>query len=173
MTRDDFSDLALSYLEELTAYARRLARAEWEADDLIQATYERGFRRWKDLRDPAGCRAWLFRIARNLHVDSKRTAATRSELRLVDSESSLPAVSPEVVERASREGLEKALDRIPIDQREAVLLGDLWGFRYGEIAAIVDAPIGTVRSRISRGRAALVSALAALESEHPHRGVQS
>lgn len=172
MTREDFADLALSYLEEVTAYARRLAHADWEADDLIQATYERGFRKWKDLRDRARCRAWLFRIARNLHIDRIRTTATRSELRLVDSEPMLPAVSPEVVERANRDALERALASIASDQREAVLLGDLWGFRYSEIAEIVNAPIGTVRSRISRGRAALVSALASLESEIPHRGVQ-
>jgi len=77
MTRDEFADLALSYIEEVTAYTRRLSRTEWDADDLVQGAFEHAFRKWKDLRDPARCRAWLFRIARNLHIDRMRAISTR------------------------------------------------------------------------------------------------
>jgi RNA polymerase sigma-70 factor (ECF subfamily) len=78
----------------------------------------------------------------------------------VDSETSPPAfiVPAEVVERLTARELEAALGRLPEDQREALLLCDLWGFRYAEIAEIVGSPIGTVRSRIARARSR-VSAL--------------
>jgi RNA polymerase sigma-70 factor (ECF subfamily) len=128
---------------------------------LVQATFERAFRSWRELRDPAACRAWLFRIARNLFVDSKRAAAVRSQLSLAQGgETGTPefVVPPEVVERLTARELESALQRLPTDQREALLLCDLWGFQYAEIAQIVGSPIGTVRSRIARARSR-VSAL--------------
>lgn len=163
MTRDEFASLALSYLEEVTAYARRLARSAWDADDLVQAAFEQAFRSWDDLAEPARCRAWLFRIARNLHIDRVRKSALRSELRLVDAGPRAPKaiISPETVERLTAHELDAALIRLPEEQCEAVLLCDLWGFRYEEIAEIADVPIGTVRSRVSRGRAHLAQILAA------------
>jgi RNA polymerase sigma-70 factor (ECF subfamily) len=164
MTLDEFADLALSYLNEVTAYARRLSRSDWEADDLVQDAFEQAFRKWKDLREPARCRGWLFRIARNLHLDRRRAMAARPELRLVEPADPVapePFVSPETVERLTARELEAALARLPEKQREAVLLSDLWGFRYEEIAKITATPVGTVRSRISRGRSAMSAWLAA------------
>ena len=163
LSQRDFSALALSYLQEITAYARSLSRNDWDADDLVQATYERAFRSWKDLREPARCRAWLFRTARNLHVDRVRASAARPELHLVEPDRTgvgEPAVSAETVERLSARDLEDALGRLPDEQRQVVLLCDLWGFRYDEIAEITAVPIGTVRSRIARGRMTLSTILA-------------
>ena len=168
MSREDFASLALGYLEEVTAFARRLSRNAADADDLVQGTFERAFRSWRDLREPGACRAWLFRIARNLHLNRQRSAATRPELRLVDDEECLAAgavVSAEVVERLEAHDLEAALDRVPVDQRDAVLLCDLWGFEYEEIASITGWPLGTVRSRIARGRARLASHLVAWSTD--------
>ena len=162
MTREEFSDLALSYLEEITAFARRLTGNNADADDLVQATFERAFGSWRKLREPAACRPWLFRILRNLFVDSKRAAAVRSQLSLaVGGEVSAPAfiVPAETVERLTARELEAALDRLPKDQREALLLCDLWGFRYEEIAEIVGSPVGTVRSRIARARSRMSALL--------------
>lgn len=176
MTRDEFASLALSYLEEVTAYARRLSRSEWDADDLVQAAFEHAFRSWTALEDPARCRAWLFRIARNLHIDRARRASARSELRLVEPGDSLapePVVSPETVERMTARELDAALLRLPEDQREAVLLCDLWGFRYEEIAQITEAPVGTVRSRVSRARAHLARLLIAAHKQVAKSGGQS
>ncbi|HEY3202314.1 MAG TPA: sigma-70 family RNA polymerase sigma factor [Thermoanaerobaculia bacterium] len=161
MTREEFNALALSYLEEITSFARRLTGNAANADDLVQATFERAFEGWRRLRKSAACRAWLFRIARNLFLDGRRASAVRSQMSLaVDSETSPPAfiVPAEVVERLTARELEAALGRLPEDQREALLLCDLWGFRYAEIAEIVGSPIGTVRSRIARARSR-VSAL--------------
>jgi len=169
MTRDEFASLALSYLEEVTAYARRLCRVAWDADDLVQAAFEQAFRSFEQLEDPARCRAWLFRIARNLHIDRMRRAKARSELRLVEPGDSLapePSVSPETVERLTAKELDAALAQLPDEQREAVLLCDLWGFRYAEIAEITDAPVGTVRSRISRARSELARLLIAAQKSH-------
>jgi RNA polymerase sigma-70 factor (ECF subfamily) len=164
VTRDEFAGLAVGYLGEVTAYARRLTRNSSDADDLLQDTYDRAFSHWSDLRNPRACRAWLFRIARNIHVDRIRSAAARPELRLVRDTDGLapePAVSAETVERLDARQLEAVLQRLPDEQREAVLLCDLWGFAYGEIAQIVGCPLGTVQSRIARGRAAVIAALTA------------
>lgn len=158
MTRDDFADLALASLGELTAFARRLTRAGADADDLVQATYERAFASWKSLREPRACRAWLFQIARHLHFDRVRAGKARPELRLVEETDvvvAAPVVDANSIERFDARELEAALLKIDEDQREAVLLCDLWGFTYDEIAAITAIPIGTVRSRIARGRASL------------------
>ncbi len=162
MTREDFATLALSYLEELTAFASRLARNAADADDLVQATYERAFRSWPSLQDARACRAWLFRIARNLHVDRKRATRARPELRPVepgDRVAPETLISPETVERLQAREIEGALLQLPPEQREVVLLCDVWGFEYAEIAEVTGAPLGTVRSRIGRGRARLAALL--------------
>lgn len=163
MTRDEFATLALQFLEDVTAFARRLSSSAADADDLVQNTFLRAFRSWRSLREPGACRAWLFRIARNVHLNRERSRRERPDLRLVDDDSLAdprPPVAAEWVERLAARDLEKALDRLPPEQREAVLLCDLWGFEYEEIAAITDAPVGTVRSRIARGRARLAGLLA-------------
>lgn len=163
MTREEFADLVLSCLEELTAFASRLTRNAADADDLVQATYERAFRSWQTLREPRACRAWLFRIARNFYLDRWRATSARPELRLVETGDPLgpeALVAADTVERIEAWDIEAALERLPAEQREAVLLCDLWGFEYGEIARMTDVPVGTVRSRIARARAKLAADLA-------------
>ncbi len=110
----------------------------------------------------------MFRIARNLYLNRHRSAMTRPELHLVDDEGALAAeavVSPELVKRLQAHDLEAALDRLPPEQRDAILLCDLWGFDYEEIASISGWPLGTVRSRISRGRAKLAGLLVAWKAQ--------
>jgi RNA polymerase sigma-70 factor, ECF subfamily len=173
VTRDEFAALAVDYLREVTAYARRLTRNAADADDLVQDTYDRAFRHWSDLRELRACRAWLFRIARNIFTDQVRRGTARPELRLVNRSDALgpePVVPAESVERLDAHQLEGALKRLPDDQREAVLLCDLWGFRYEEIAEIMSCPLGTVQSRIARGRAMLATLLAADSARGQGRG---
>jgi RNA polymerase sigma-70 factor, ECF subfamily len=172
VTREEFSDLALSYLEEIAAFARRLTGNTADADDLVQATFERAFESWRGLRESAACRAWLFRIARNLFVDGRRASAVRLQLSLAEgTESGAPAfiVPAEAVERLTTRELESALDQLPGNQREALLLCDLWGFQYVEIAGIVGSPIGTVRSRIARARSRMSSLLGRTAKESKGR----
>lgn len=155
MARAEQEELALSYLDEVHAYARRLTRSAWEAEDLVQATFERALRRSHGLRNPSRMRAWLFRIARNIHIDKIRSVSRRAEIRLADDEpgrtpgSIVPAES---VERMTARAVGDALERLSEPQREALLLCDVWGFRYHEIAQITDVAVGTVRSRIARAR---------------------
>jgi RNA polymerase sigma-70 factor (ECF subfamily) len=173
VNRDEFAALAVSYLGAVSAYARRLVRGSADADDLVQDTYARAFQRWQSLRDPAACRAWLFQIARNLHIDRGRQARARSELHAVGTsdtnegrDAALPA---EAVERIEARELEVALKRLPAEQREAVLLCDLWGFRYVEIADIMSCSLGTVQSRVSRGRFAVTQFLTQAHSSEIRR----
>lgn len=161
MNRDEFAELALSYLDEVTAFARRLTSNVADADDLVQITFERAFRAWSTLREAGACRTWLFRIARNAFLNERRAQKARPELQLVDLDAltDLPLVSADVVERLDARALEEALSTLAVEQREALLLSDLWGFTYAEIADITSVPIGTVRSRIARARGRIVTHL--------------
>jgi RNA polymerase sigma-70 factor (ECF subfamily) len=158
MTRDEFSAVVLQWLEQVTAFARRLTSSAADADDLVQITYEQAFRSWRTLRDQAAGRAWLFRIARNAAVDRFRRESARPEIELVSSEA-LEVEAPLHFDPIESMDLEAGLSRLPADQGEAIVLSDLWGFTYEEIAAISGCAIGTVRSRISRGRARLLKIL--------------
>ncbi len=158
MTRDDFSAVVLQWLEQVTAFARRLTSSAADADDLVQITYEQAFRSWRTLRDARAGRAWLFRIARNAAVDRFRRKSARPEIELVGSEA-FEVETPRPFDPVESMDLETALSRLPADQEEAIVLADLWGFTYEEIAAICGCAIGTVRSRISRGRARLLKIL--------------
>jgi RNA polymerase sigma-70 factor (ECF subfamily) len=161
VNRDEFAQLALSYFNEVTAFARRLTSNVADADDLVQITFERAFRAWSTLRERGACRTWLFRIARNAHLNERRAQQTRPELHLVELESvgELPAIPAETVERMDARELERALAKLSGEQREALLLSDLWGFTYAEIGDITGVPIGTVRSRIARARNRLTAEL--------------
>lgn len=176
MRHEDFSDLVLAHMDDVGAYARRLADRGWDADDLVQAAYERAFSRWRDLRNPGRARAWLFSITHRLFLDGVRSRRARPELRLVSPRDSLapePVVSADSVERLAHDALERALVTLSEPQREVVLLCDLWGFSYDEIAEIVGTPVGTVRSRIARGRRGLLEALVALRVPREREGRRS
>jgi RNA polymerase sigma-70 factor (ECF subfamily) len=170
VTRDEFAELALGYLDEIAAFARRLASNGADADDLVQITFERAFRAWSTLRDRGACRTWLFRIARNAYFNQRRAEATKPELHLVDVDDvrDIPAVPADTVERLDAQVLERALAKLSDDQREALLLSDLWGFTYAEISEIVDVAIGTVRSRIARARARVIAEVGAAAGVRAH-----
>lgn len=170
VTRDEFAELALSYLNEVTAFARRLTSNVADADDLVQIAFERAFRAWSTLREPGACRTWLFRIARNAYLNEVRAHHARPELHLVDLDelSDIPAVPAEAVERMEARELEHALSTLSDEQREALLLSDVWGFTYAEIAEITDVPVGTVRSRIARARGRLIAQVSEMTKGHGH-----
>lgn len=166
MTREEFSEVVLRWLAQVTAFARRLAASEADADDLVQITYEQAFRSWRALRDPGASRAWLFRIARNAAVDRFRRESARPEIVLLDSEAYEIAAPPSFDPIESLD-LEAALSRLPADQSEAIVLSDLWGFTYEEIAKICGCATGTVRSRISRGRARILTIVCSKNATKP------
>lgn len=151
--------LMLGWLPRLHRYARSLRRNREDADDLVQDTLERAWSRaglWPGVGD---MRAWLFSIMHNLHVDALR----RGRLDFVDLDDGPPeiAVAATQAERLALRDLDAALAALSPDQREVLLLVALDGMAYAEIADALGIPIGTVMSRLSRGRERLRGLMAA------------
>jgi RNA polymerase sigma-70 factor (ECF subfamily) len=164
---DEFVQEALSYIDSLYGTALRLTRRPADADDLVQDTYLKAFRASKQFERGTNLKAWLFTILHNTYRNMRRHDV-RSPVD-VDSETVEQAVdtaageqNPEqLLSRASLDAdLQAALDALPEAFRQAVWLRDVEEFSYAEIARIVGVPIGTVMSRISRGRRLLYDHLA-------------
>jgi RNA polymerase sigma-70 factor (ECF subfamily) len=157
-----FDAEALSSLDSLYRAARRLTRVPADAEDLVQETYLKAFRAAERFEPGTNMRAWLFTIlyntARNRARDRARdTVSVDSELvdRAADVPASgLPVETPEtlLLRQTLAPELQAAIDGLPDAFRQAVWLRDVEEFSYAEIADMLSVPIGTVRSRISRGR---------------------
>lgn len=141
--------LMLACLPRLRRYARALVGDRNAADDLVQDTLERGWQKLDSWRRGSDMRPWLFSIMHNLHVDQRRKPA----LATVDLEQP-EALSAYVMpaDRGLALDLEAALRLLPEEQREIILLVVLEDMRYEEVAATLGIPVGTVMSRLSRGR---------------------
>lgn len=166
--RHEFIAVALDFLPSLFNAAVRMAGSEHDAEDLVQETYVAAFGHAEQLRDLAHCKAWLFRILRNRFVSRERERRARPELVVVDGgidaadalqPDAVPVVERAMIARLARPAITQALARLPEDLRTALLLCDLDGFTYDEIAEIMACPVGTVRSRIARARARMVKQL--------------
>jgi RNA polymerase sigma-70 factor (ECF subfamily) len=164
-----FNALVLPHLDRLLGFARRRTEDEADAEDAVQEACIRAWLSFGDLRDDSLARPWLYRILRSALSDSHEKTGRRRQLvsisRLEDVHEELVAtdgdfVFAEVAARIDGETLRTALATIPEDFASAVELHDIDGFKYNEIAEIVGAPIGTVMSRISRGRRLLAGAIA-------------
>jgi RNA polymerase sigma-70 factor (ECF subfamily) len=140
----------LGWLPRLHRYARALRRNREDADDLVQDTLERAWSRAGLWAGVADMRSWLFSIMHNLHVDALR----RGRLDVVELDAHTPetAVAATQVERLALRDLEAALARLSDEQREVLLLLALDGMAYAEIAEALGIPVGTVMSRVARGR---------------------
>jgi RNA polymerase sigma-70 factor (ECF subfamily) len=149
-----FEREAVSHLPALYAGAFRLVRNAADAEDLVQETCLRAFRAFHLFEPGTNVRAWLFTILYRVRADHFRKVA-RSP-RTVELLHEGPAVAP-AQDRLARghEDVQRALDRLPAGFRDAVVLRDMQDFTYDEIAGILGVPIGTVMSRIHRGRALL------------------
>ena len=156
----------LGWLPRLRLYARALRRNREDADDLVQDTLERAWSRaglWQGVGD---MRTWLFSIMHNLHVDALR----RGRLEVVDLDEHIPEipVAATQAERLALRDLHKALVALPVEQYQVLLLVAVEGMAYAEIAEALDIPIGTVMSRLSRGRERLRGLMA---GDRASRGV--
>lgn len=158
---DEFEQAALPHLNELYRTAARLLGDSTKAEDVVQETYLQAWRSFDRFESGTNCRAWLFKILVNTIYHHRRKLFN---LRLVkESEEVLEqAVAPatSIPEHISETEILRALDRIPTDYRAAVLLADVEEFSYKEIASLLSVPIGTVMSRLSRGRRLLREQLA-------------
>jgi RNA polymerase sigma-70 factor (ECF subfamily) len=143
------------YILDLRRYSRALLSDPHDAEEIVQECVLRALARrhfWQGVRDP---RAYLFTILHNVHVDrlaSRRRAGIQVDLDSVVTYLSRPAPQPAALELRD---LQRGLDRLPADQREVVLLIGLEGMSYQDAADILRVPLGTVMSRLSRGREAL------------------
>ena len=166
-----FEAEALGYLDSLYGTALRLTRNEADAQDLVQDTYVKAFRNSKQFTPGTNLKAWLFTIlhntARNRRRDSGRDPVDVDSERLELSSHADPAATPEeqLLRAAVGPDLQAALDALPEAFREAVWLRDVEEFPYAEIAEMLGIPVGTVMSRISRGRRMLYETLAAKNLE--------
>ena len=164
-----FRTLVLPHLDRLLGFAIRRTDAVGDAEDAVQDACLRAWSAFADLRDESRVRAWLFRILRTVLSDALEKEGRRRQLvsitRLEDAHESMVSsdadfVFTDVVARIERDHLHQALAEIPEDFATAVILHDIDGFKYHEIATITEVPIGTVMSRISRGRRLLAGAIA-------------
>jgi RNA polymerase sigma-70 factor (ECF subfamily) len=164
---DGFAGEALAQMDGLYSTALRLTRNGADAEDLVQDTYLKAFRASRRFERGTNLRAWLFTILHNTFLNRRRDGArnpvsadSETAERVAEAVAS-PHASPEdlVLRQASAAALREALDTLPEPFRDAVWLRDAEEFSYVEIAGMLDVPIGTVMSRISRGRRLLAQAL--------------
>ncbi|MDQ3992649.1 MAG: sigma-70 family RNA polymerase sigma factor [Actinomycetota bacterium] len=166
-----FEEEALELADQVYQVARRLVGSRDEAEDLMQETYARAFRSWRSYTPGTNLRAWLLRILTNLNIDRARSRQRRPLTepleegdyflynRLADS-SGAEQDEERVLSRLSQDHVVSALSELPHDFRDVVVLVDIGGFAYAEAAQILDIPVGTVMSRLHRGRRILKRQLA-------------
>jgi RNA polymerase sigma-70 factor, ECF subfamily len=169
-----FADRVDELLPELYGRAVRLCREEADAEDLVAETVAKGWEALGSLEDRAAFRGWVFRILNNTFVSGCRSARSRAEHEPLDTTADDFSIfdrlhqpillwwgSPETafLNRLLREDLERAMDGLPEVYREVVVLVDVQGLAYREVAELLDVPVGTVRSRLARGRSRLQAAL--------------
>ena len=157
----DFAEIALPWLDDVARFAHHLTRDPADADDLVQETYLRALRGWHTFTQGTDCRRWLFTICRNAFIQALRSqkpvAYDAPELEaLAAAAVHAGAVESGLGDLFSRIDLREAIDRglgeLPDSFREAVILVDLEGLAYDEAAVVLGIPVGTVRSRLFRGR---------------------
>ncbi len=170
--RDRFERDVLPLLSSLYGAALRLTRNPADAEDLVQETYLRAFRGFGGFQEGTNLKAWLYRILTNSFINTYRKK--QREPQLVEGPDDIdewylfdklgarsvePSAEVEVLDKIPDESVKAALESLPENFRLPVLLADVEGFSYKEIAEIMDTPVGTVMSRLHRGRKALQKAL--------------
>lgn len=178
--RTEFERTALPHLDALYGAAHRLTRNPRDAEDLVQDTVLRAYRFWESFERDSNCKAWLFRILTNTFINTyqkkKRSRevldAAQAEQRATDGvlvhEHSVKQRDPErlLMDQSLSDDVARALESLPDDFRVAVVLCDVEGFSYKEIADIMECPVGTVMSRLYRGRRLLKESLHDFAVEH-------
>ena len=169
-----FTEVAMEHMPGLYSAALRMTRNASDAEDLVQETYLKAYRSYASFQEGTNLRAWLYRILTNTYINSYRAAKRRPEVTDVEDVEDLylykrmagsggvgagRSAEDEALDTFTDDVVKSALEELPEAFRMAVLLADVEGFSYKEISEITDVPIGTVMSRIHRGRKALQKAL--------------
>ncbi len=168
-----FEEEALELSDQVYRVARRLVGTREEAEDLMQEAYARAFRSWRQYQHGTNLRAWLLRILTNINIDRGRRQQRTPQTTSIDEagdyflynklEAAVPEENPDeerVIERLSQDSVVEALADVPHDFRDVVVLVDIGEFSYADAAQILDIPVGTVMSRLHRGRRILKRNLA-------------
>jgi RNA polymerase sigma-70 factor, ECF subfamily len=166
-----FEEEALALSDQVYRVARHLVGSREEAEDLMQETYARAFRSWRSFQPGTNLRAWLLRILTNLNIDRGRRQQRAPDFQpleegdyflynKLEAASDGPTDEEHVVERLSQNDVVSALSEVPHDFRDVLVLVDIGDFTYADAAQILDIPIGTVMSRLHRGRRILKQAMA-------------
>lgn len=171
-----FAELAMPYMSALYSAALRMTRNPADAEDLVQETYLKAYRAFDTFVAGTNLKAWLYRILTNTYINVYRSKARRpSEVEYDDIQDLYlyrrlqeagPSAESEVIGRLQEGEVIEALDSLPEIFRIPVILADVEGFQYKEIAEILEIPIGTVMSRLHRGRRAMEKQLHDYAIEH-------
>ncbi|MRR51447.1 MAG: sigma-70 family RNA polymerase sigma factor [Rhodocyclaceae bacterium] len=156
------------HLPRLRRYARALTGERFAADDLVQDTLERALSRFALFRHGTRLDAWLLTIMHNLFVNQVRRQATQPPHDSIDEEFVEPAMPATQGDALGLRDLDRALAQLPVEQREVLLLVSLEELSYEETAKVLGIPLGTVMSRLSRGRERLRAVLAGKDAATPH-----
>jgi RNA polymerase sigma-70 factor (ECF subfamily) len=170
MDRAFFEQLAMPLFDQLYNHACWLTGDRVDAEDLLQETYVKALKGFASFAEGTNLRAWMFRILRNAFLNSRSGLVAQKTGYLEDEETAAEEairheVTPELLmlRSESREAIFAALESLEVRDREIILLCDVDEMSYREIALVLDVPMGTVMSRVSRARSRLRSALAAKE----------
>jgi RNA polymerase sigma-70 factor, ECF subfamily len=168
--KEQFTSDAMQYAPQLFSTALRMTRNRSDAEDLVQETYVKGWRSFHTFQEGTNLRAWLFRIMTNTYINkynAKKRRGTEVELddveelflykRLgsIDQSQLSSSAEDQMLELFTDDEVKGALESLPEDFRIPVLLSDVDGFSYKEIAEMLEIPMGTVMSRLHRGRKAM------------------
>lgn len=169
-----FAEVAMQYMPSLYSAALRMTRSPADAEDLVQETYLKAYRAYGRFQEGTNLKAWLYKILTNTFINTYRAKKRRPEQADVEDVEDLylfrrlgglegatagRSAEDEVLDLFTDTEVKEALESLPETFRMAVLLADVEGFSYKEIADIMEVPIGTVMSRLHRGRKALQKAL--------------
>jgi len=164
-----FEEDALELADQVYRVARRLVSTREEAEDLMQEAYARAFRSWRSFQPGTNLRAWLLRILTNLNIDRGRRVQRSPDMQPLEEgdyflynklEEDGGSAEERVDERLSQDDAVAALSAVPHDFRDVIVLVDIGDFSYADAAQILEIPIGTVMSRLHRGRRILKRELA-------------
>ncbi len=169
-----FTDQAMEYMPQLYTAALRMTRNPADAEDLVQETYLKAYRGFNSFQEGTNLKAWLYRILTNTFINTYRAKKRRPEETDIEDVEDLylyprlgglagatagQSAEETVLEHFTDDDVKAAIESLPESFRMVVLMADVEGFSYKEIAEILDIPVGTVMSRLHRGRKALQKAL--------------